>query len=109
MMKRALLGRLALFAAVASSVAACGGTQVRRIDPETTTDLSGYWNDTDSRIVADDMIQDCLGHPWIQQFVRANEAKPVVIVADGYARLTSNPAISVSLTEPAVPLGNLFC
>ncbi len=80
MMKRALLGRLALFAAVASSVAACGGTQVRRIDPETTTDLSGYWNDTDSRIVADDMIQDCLGHPWIQQFVRANEAKPVVIV-----------------------------
>jgi hypothetical protein len=60
-------------------VAGCG-TKVRRIDPETTTDLSGFWNDTDSRLVADDMINDCLTHPWIQTHVIDYDAKPVVIV-----------------------------
>jgi hypothetical protein len=53
---------------------------VRRIDPESTTDLSGYWNDTDSRIVANEMITDCLSHPWIQQHAIEYETKPVVIV-----------------------------
>lgn len=58
----------------------CGGKTVRRIDPESTTDLSGFWNDTDSRIVANEMITDCLSHPWIQQHAIEYETKPVVIV-----------------------------
>jgi uncharacterized protein (TIGR02722 family) len=60
-------------------LAGCG-KRVRRIDPETTTDLSGFWNDTDSRLVADDMINDALTHPWIQQHAIDYDAKPVVIV-----------------------------
>lgn len=60
-------------------IAGCG-KKVRRIDPETTTDLSGFWNDTDSRLVADDMINDALTHPWIQQHAIDYDAKPVVIV-----------------------------
>jgi uncharacterized protein (TIGR02722 family) len=60
-------------------VSACG-KKVRRIDPAETTDLSGFWNDTDSRIVAEDMTADCLSHPWIQQHAMEYQAKPVVIV-----------------------------
>ena len=56
------------------------GKRVRRIDPGTTTDLSGYWNDTDSRLVAEGMMADCLTHPWIQQHVMRTEARPVVII-----------------------------
>ena len=41
----------------------CGGKQVTRIDANSTTDLSGEWNDTDSRLVADEMIGDCLSRP----------------------------------------------
>jgi uncharacterized protein (TIGR02722 family) len=59
---------------------ACGGKSVRRLDPESTTDLSGFWNDTDSRLVADEMIADCLTHPWIQNHTLRADAKPVVIV-----------------------------
>ncbi len=73
-----ILRALALLA-FAITVVACG-KQVRRIDPETTTDLSGNWNDTDSRLVAEDMIQDCLTHPWIQEHALEQGAKPVVIV-----------------------------
>lgn len=73
--------RAAVPVALAVSVSlACGGKEVRRIDPESTTDLSGYWNDTDSRIVADDMINDCLTHPWIEDHGRATNLRPVVIV-----------------------------
>lgn len=61
-------------------VAACGGKSVRRIDPETTTDLSGYWNDTDSRLVADDMTMDCLTHRWIEDHALERQKRPVVII-----------------------------
>lgn len=66
---------------IAVTVTACGGKKVRRIDPESTTDLSGFWNDTDSRLVADAMIGDCLDHTWITRHnLRHSGASPVVIV-----------------------------
>lgn len=62
-------------------VLAVCGKKVRRIDPESTTDLSGFWNDTDSRIVANDMIEDCLGHSWIDRHMAGDRGdRPVVIV-----------------------------
>ena len=27
-------------------------------------DLSGYWNDTDSRLVSEEMVNDCMSSPW---------------------------------------------
>lgn len=63
-------------------VAGCGGssTQVTRIDPETQTDLSGNWNDTDARLVAQEMITDALGRPWLTDFSSSTGNKPVVTV-----------------------------
>ena len=59
----------------------CGPTtQVTRIDPDTTIDLSGRWNDTDSRDVAENMIADCLSHVWINNHNKASGKRPVVIV-----------------------------
>lgn len=62
----------------------CGPTtKVTRLDTETITDLSGKWNDTDSRLVANTMITDCLGHAWIiDHMAEANAKKPVVIVGN---------------------------
>ncbi|GAB5409131.1 MAG: hypothetical protein BalsKO_14960 [Balneolaceae bacterium] len=54
--------------------------KVSRIDPGTTTDLSGKWNDTDARLVAEEMISDALTKPWLNQFSRNNQKPPVVIV-----------------------------
>lgn len=54
--------------------------QVTRLDTESTTDLSGQWNDTDSRLVAEEMISDCLGRPWFTDYIAANTLKPVVTV-----------------------------
>ena len=54
--------------------------QVTRVDADTTIDLSGRWNDTDSRMVADEMIDDCLNHPWINNHGMSTGGKPAVIV-----------------------------
>lgn len=71
----------------------CGPTkQVSRIDSDTTVDLSGRWNDTDSRLVADQIIDDCLNHTWINDHGIQTSSKPVVIV--GAIRNKSNEHIA---------------
>jgi uncharacterized protein (TIGR02722 family) len=59
--------------------AGCGAA-VQRIDTEKVVDLSGYWNDTDSRLVAEEMLKDCLNRPWLTAFKTQYKKEPVVIV-----------------------------
>jgi uncharacterized protein (TIGR02722 family) len=59
---------------------ACKTTKVERIGVEETTDLSGRWNDTDARLVAEEMVKDALSRPWLMNFVQDEGRKPVVIV-----------------------------
>jgi uncharacterized protein (TIGR02722 family) len=75
---RPILG-LAVLAGLLT-LSACA-TTVNRVDPKAVTDESGYWNDTDSRLVAEEMITDCLRRPWVGVFSAAHGGKqPVVIV-----------------------------
>ncbi|UCH80353.1 MAG: penicillin-binding protein activator LpoB [Nitrospiraceae bacterium] len=61
-------------------IAGCS-PDVKRVDTDEVIDLSGRWNDTDSRLVAEEMIQDALDRPWIRQFMQKNNGNvPVVIV-----------------------------
>ena len=47
---------------------------------EETVDLSGRWNDTDSRLVSEAMITDVLSRAWIDQYRARKGRDPVVIV-----------------------------
>ncbi len=58
----------------------CATTKVSRMNVNETIDLSGYWNDTDSRLVAAEMIKDCLQRAWLSDFVSRTGKKPRVIV-----------------------------
>ena len=73
-----------VFASLVLAVVLLGGCAhkvVSRISTDSTTDLSGRWNDTDSRLVADEMIRDCLDRPWlIQHMEKSAGKKPVMIV-----------------------------
>jgi uncharacterized protein (TIGR02722 family) len=73
-----LLRAAVLFVVSLGFLAGCASVQ--RIDPETVTDLSGYWNDTDSRLVAEEMITDVLRRPWLSDFTSKHGKKPTVIV-----------------------------
>ena len=75
-------------------VAGCG-TKVTRIDVDETVDLSGAWNDTDSRLVAEEMIADALSQPWTLNFASQSGRAPVVIV--GTVRNFSHEHINMSV------------
>lgn len=70
-----------------------GGKKVSRIDENSTTDLSGAWNDTDSRLVADEMINDCLNRPWYNNMTQKLGTNPTVVV--GKIKNKSHEHISV--------------
>ena len=56
-------------------------TSVKRIDTTATVDLSGRWNDTDSRLVSEEMITDSLQRSWLGKFKKEHKGNlPVVIV-----------------------------
>jgi penicillin-binding protein activator len=63
-------------------LAGCQTRTVSRIDPGQAVDLSGRWNDTDSRLVAEEMIRDVLSRPWLPRFETRSGRVPVVIVGD---------------------------
>jgi uncharacterized protein (TIGR02722 family) len=55
--------------------------KVERKAVDTTIDVSGRWNDADSRMVSEEMIKDCLDNPWLERFSAEHGGKaPTVIV-----------------------------
>lgn len=75
MKKFSLLAVVLVFFALASC-----STKITRVDTSTVTDLSGRWNDTDSQLVAEEMVKEALSRPWLNNFLKASGREPRVIV-----------------------------
>jgi uncharacterized protein (TIGR02722 family) len=60
-------------------LAACSGS-VKRLDTNEDVMLSDRWNDTDSRLVAEEMMGDMLTFPWFRDYNFSNKGNPTVIV-----------------------------
>jgi len=74
-------GRIGLVALALLSLAGCAQeTKITRVDSGVVTDLSGRWNDTDSRMVAESMIKEALEYPWLNNFSSSKRRQPVVVV-----------------------------
>jgi hypothetical protein len=54
--------------------------KVSRVDAGTQTDLSGFWNDTDVRLVCKDLITKCVESPRVAQSISQMKRPPMVIV-----------------------------
>jgi len=79
--------------------------QVTRIDAATITDLSGYWNDTDVRIVCEFLINDCLNNPRVTQAIAARGGKTPVVLVGSFVNESSehiNTAIISSTMETII-------
>lgn len=73
------LSVMSVLVILAAGISGCS-TKVTRVPPERIVDLSGRWNDTDARLVAEEMVSDCLNGLWLSQYVEKNQKPPVVIV-----------------------------
>ena len=92
-MKKIII-KVAICLFVCLFVLACGPKRaVTRTSSDEVTDLSGRWNDTDSRLVSEEMIRDCLERPWLKNFKDKKQKQPTVIV--GHVSNKSYERISV--------------
>ncbi len=66
---------IAVLAGCASSA-----TNVTRTSSDEVIDLSGRWNDTDSRLTAETMVTSMLTGVWVDQFMSEEDRIPIVIV-----------------------------
>jgi uncharacterized protein (TIGR02722 family) len=57
----------------------CAGKDIARLESEMEIDLSGRWNDTDSKLIAQKLINDMLDSSWHKKFKNKNNRPPVVI------------------------------
>ncbi len=61
----------------------CSIKRVERIDPNSVTDLSGRWNDADSRLVANELIAQSLAGAWARDYAAAHGGTaPTVIIGE---------------------------
>lgn len=67
--------------------------RVMRVSSDLQTDLSGRWNDTDSRLVSEAMIDELLNGRVIVNLMNEYENKPVLII--GTIRNRSSEHISI--------------
>lgn len=79
-MKLKRLMSVALLAISSVTIFSCA-RQVTRVSPEEAIDISGNWNNTDARMVADEMTKTILGSAWLNDHLEKQAGKkPTVIV-----------------------------
>lgn len=88
-----------LLVALAAAMGCSGGKQVTRIDPDEQVDLSGRWNDTDSRLVSETMIADCMSRPWKSQHMAREGKKPTIIVGTIRNKSTEHIAVGTFIGD----------
>lgn len=79
-MKSGLL-HLTLAIGLGIATIGCSSHKVQRVNENTVTDLSGRWNETDSRLTAEEITAELMEHAWYSTYASENTGKkPVIIV-----------------------------
>jgi uncharacterized protein (TIGR02722 family) len=79
MQRNAKFAAYILLSLVIAGCGGGGGKTVTRVQSDSTMDLSGRWNDTDSRLVAEEMVKDALNQRWIYKYEEAKKTPTVII------------------------------
>ena len=96
----ALATRLAGGALLLLSIGACQAKRVTRIEPSAVTDLSGRWNDTDSRLVANELVVQTLADGWARRYTDQHGGEaPTVIIGDFTNRTLEHIALGTFVKD----------
>jgi uncharacterized protein (TIGR02722 family) len=76
-----MIRKIFLFFIMSVIVISCGPKRaVTRTASDITIDLSGRWNDTDSRLVSEEMIRDCVMQAWLSKFKSSHKNEPPTVI-----------------------------
>ncbi len=70
------------------ATAGCVSKRVTRIEPSAVTDLSGRWNDTDSRLVANVLVEQTLGAGWAKRYTDTHGGEAPAVIVGTFANRT---------------------
>ncbi|MDR0526290.1 MAG: penicillin-binding protein activator LpoB [Spirochaetaceae bacterium] len=79
--------------------------KVERIDSGKIADKSGYWNDTDARIVCESLIKDCLSNAKMNKALARRGSKTPKVLVGEFRNNTSehiNTAVITTTMETAI-------
>jgi penicillin-binding protein activator len=74
--------------ALAFIASGCASKRVSRIEPGAVTDLSGRWNDTDSRLVANQLVEQTLAAGWAKRYTDTHGGVAPTIVVGAFTNRT---------------------
>jgi hypothetical protein len=80
---------VAIGALLVLSATACVSKRVTRIEPGAVTDLSGRWNDTDSRLVANQLIEQTLAAGWAKRYTDTHGGEAPAVVVGSFENRTA--------------------
>jgi penicillin-binding protein activator len=69
-------------------VGACFSKRVTRIEPTAVTDLSGRWNDTDSRLVANQLVEQTLAAGWAKRYTDLHGGEAPAVIVSSFTNRT---------------------
>ncbi|MFN7095014.1 MAG: penicillin-binding protein activator LpoB [Burkholderiales bacterium] len=69
-----------IFASSLITLESCA--KVSRLSTSKVTDLSGRWNDTDAKLVAEEMTQDAINRVWRTNFINKSGRQPIIMVGE---------------------------
>lgn len=79
---------LATLSILTVAVTGCANRRVERVDPNSVTDLSGRWNDADSRLVANALIAQSLEGRWAPDYAAAHGGTPPAVIIGEFRNRT---------------------
>jgi len=87
-MKKILIVLLAVLALTFTSCSSA--KEITRINPDSTTDLSEGWNDTDFKIASQALVDSCMEGGWLTKFYVNNQGKTPLLIVGNIKNLTSD-------------------
>ena len=78
---------MALSTVLAFSVVGCK-REITRMSSDKVVDVSGKWNDTDSRLVSEEMVQDVLSRRWLGKFTKSHKGNPPTVIVGAIRNLS---------------------
>jgi len=86
-------------------ISGCVPLRVTRTSTNQITDLSGRWNDTDARLVAEKMLEEITHAPWLAQFQQTRRLKENPLLS---SKGDGEPALRYKEQKPVLIVGTVL-
>lgn len=91
---------LVLFLCFLFLLAGCSSSDsITRLDDTTIVDVSGYWNDSDIRIVCESLIDSCLNSSWADRYRSENRGEYPYIIIGNVINVSSDHIDTAIITK----------